>query len=731
MASFSPRTFSDVIALEAREPQAMARTGCAASDAAGRASRGPQEEVPADAWHLSIMITRRCNMSCAHCSVESSPKIKGDPDAAELIEVLREAHRNGVRSILLTGGEPMLRENLVMEMLLECQRLGLMSTVTSNGFWGKSPERAHAVVTRFKALGMRLLTISYDRYHADFQGVEPTLNIARAAAQAKLTLNISITRTLEEDDLERIVAPFEGVPNANLRFYDVQPLGRARDFDQETLRAQSSGFCSACNAPALTDDGRITACNGPAYFAPASSVISVGALADEPLSTLMHRHRHDAILETIRTQGPQWMLGELRQMPGFESWGRAHYSGMCDICLHLNSDQAALTALRAHLEQPHLTAQRAARRMVMEASWQSELRRDEVNGLSVSRVWWHALRDLSTLDGHAAQTTLGRADLDWHAQLSQLSQCGLAGALAPVTGQAVIERWAPKFWRDQMGHCAMIEAMRTFVQRDAIVQLAQIARELGVRGTLLKGGALLALDAQTSGQLPVRACCDLDVHFHSADAPRVHARLIELGYRASADESTLNVASGHQLPPLGKGAVSIEIHQTLLPAFCGLPEATMLRTARALKAPALRGLRVMRPEAMILHAILHCSKHGWSHGMKAAHDVAWLCERFPDLNWRWLARLVARTGMKRGFWTPFTVLARELELPVPASFLRHAPDDWRARKLNRLARFHLFLTGQSPWEHNPWICHPLYACKAIIGCTARAISSACCAMCAP
>ena len=59
---------------------------------------------------LAIMITRRCNMECAHCSVESGPKAGAEgPPLFELLEAVRSAAAAGVDAVNVTGGEPMLR----------------------------------------------------------------------------------------------------------------------------------------------------------------------------------------------------------------------------------------------------------------------------------------------------------------------------------------------------------------------------------------------------------------------------------------------------------------------------------------------------------------------------------------------------------------------------------------------------------------------------------------------
>ena len=700
MPSFLARSSNSIIPLASIKSSA----GCTPITVIAPPLEG---EVPTGVRHVAIMLTRRCNMSCAHCSVESSPHIKGEPQGDELMETLRESFKHGVRSVLLTGGEPMLRENILFELLDEAQKLGMLSTVTSNGFWGKSPEKAQQIVARMKSAGVRLLTISYDRYHADYQGSEPAVNIARAATAAGLTFNVSITRTAQESDLDAIVAPFADVPAANLRFYDVQPIGRARGFEAQTLRAEVSGFCNACTAPALTDDGRVTACNGPSYFADKVSPLILGSRNEEKLETLLRRHREDAILEAIRVHGPQWLLGQLQTLPGFESWARPRYGGMCELCLHLNSDERVTAALRAHLAQPRLQAEFAARRQVIAAVRRDELSREKVNNLGAAHIWWRAALDPTSLDESDVGTILSRADLDWSAQLVYLSQCGLAGPLLPILDHPEIVRWAPQFFRDRMRQQAMLDAMRALSQRDALRDVAASARAENATGILFKGSALIAQNAEAKRPMPLRSCCDLDIYFAPDAASRVHARLIQAGFVACASDLKVEFSRRHQLPPLRRGAVVIEIHQTLLPAFCGLPERAMRRGARRLKNPELRGLRALAPEAALLHNMVHCSKHGWTHGLKSAYDVVWTLRNCPQLNWHWLGRLAARTGMKRGFWAPLVVLTDELELPVPAWFVARAPRDARQSKLQKLVKRYLW-SAHAPFQHNPWIVHPVY-----------------------
>ena len=115
-------------------------------EAMASCTRGVGEPEPARAF--AIMLTRRCNMTCAHCSVQSGPKIREEPSDDELVSRVHAAADAGLRSVQITGGEPMLREKLVFRILSVAKKRGLTSTLSSNGFWGRRQPAAWRKVGR-------------------------------------------------------------------------------------------------------------------------------------------------------------------------------------------------------------------------------------------------------------------------------------------------------------------------------------------------------------------------------------------------------------------------------------------------------------------------------------------------------------------------------------------------------------------------------------------------------
>ena len=577
----------------------------------------------------------------------------------------------------------MLRLPVLVRLLRECRRLGVRTAITSNGFWGRNRIQVRRYLRALTRAGLSGLTVSYDRYHAEFQGPNPILAIARAAEGGPIPLRINLVRGTDEAELADVVASLGASRGARLGVYDLQPVGRARALPASMHRGEVEGLCTACSVPAITDDGRVVACNGPSYFESSESPLVLGSLRHESFAELLDRHRRDPILDTIRTRGPAGLRDQLQRIPGFEHFPfRARYAGICDLCHHVTRDAPAVAALRDRLGRPDAVATRLATWQVIEGNrQQGTLSVSHVNGIGACRVFLAAACNGPTGLGHAAERILGRADLDYRGLADYLKGCGLARPLLPVLDTPELTRWAPRFFLDALRSHAMSDGFRELVQREVIQRVAGALRDLGGRGVLLKGTALLLRKAS---DLPPRATTDVDILVEPRLAPLLRAHLLERGFEGASEAGP---SAEQHLEPIFYQGMAVEIHTRIMPPFWGLPETEMLAGVRTLDDTDV--LATLSPEAMLLHAGTHASAAFFSFGLKTAWDVLTILRTDPDLDWERLAALANASRAPRGFWIPTRVLAEELGLPVPASFLRHAPVD-RALRAATVARHRLF-----------------------------------------
>jgi radical SAM protein with 4Fe4S-binding SPASM domain len=86
----------------------------------------------------SVELTWRCNLRCAHCYItgaESWPEIRRSQKeltTAEFCQLLDQIADAGCLYLLLTGGEPLVREDL-WEIYLHAKRRGMLITLFTNG----------------------------------------------------------------------------------------------------------------------------------------------------------------------------------------------------------------------------------------------------------------------------------------------------------------------------------------------------------------------------------------------------------------------------------------------------------------------------------------------------------------------------------------------------------------------------------------------------------------------
>jgi cyclic pyranopterin phosphate synthase len=63
--------------------------------------------------NLRISLTPTCNLSCIYCHKEGEKSPGNQISAGEIAEVLRVAAVFDIRSVKFTGGEPLLRPDLL------------------------------------------------------------------------------------------------------------------------------------------------------------------------------------------------------------------------------------------------------------------------------------------------------------------------------------------------------------------------------------------------------------------------------------------------------------------------------------------------------------------------------------------------------------------------------------------------------------------------------------------
>jgi len=83
--------------------------------------------------HISWNTTKKCNLYCKHCYRESGPeKMDDELSTEEGKKLLDQIVKAGMKVIVLSGGEPMIRDD-IFELINYAKSIGMTVLMGSNG----------------------------------------------------------------------------------------------------------------------------------------------------------------------------------------------------------------------------------------------------------------------------------------------------------------------------------------------------------------------------------------------------------------------------------------------------------------------------------------------------------------------------------------------------------------------------------------------------------------------
>jgi radical SAM protein with 4Fe4S-binding SPASM domain len=190
-------------------------------------------------YNLFWETTLRCNAKCKHCGSRAGEDchVEDELTTEEIKNVFQSiANKYDAKKILIniTGGEPLLRQDLFDVMDFAHNKLGYMWGMTTNGML-----MTDDIIQKMKDTGMRTISVSLDgmqESHDKFRGVPGSFNKiienmnklkeARFLNYAQITTVINKLNINELDELYELMKKLEV---DSWRIVNMDPIGRAQD----------------------------------------------------------------------------------------------------------------------------------------------------------------------------------------------------------------------------------------------------------------------------------------------------------------------------------------------------------------------------------------------------------------------------------------------------------------------------------------------------------------------
>jgi GTP 3',8-cyclase len=190
---------------------------------------------------LRISVTDRCNLRCVYCMPEVGMTFQ--PPAAlltfdEIVRIAEVAFDLGVTSLRLTGGEPLVRKNLVA-LVSRLSKVGFKDLSLTTNAMLLAP-----LVPALADAGLKRVNISCDslrpdrfkalRRRGDLATVLHAMDAVEAAGLSPLKINVVILRGQNDDEVIDF-AEFARRTGRVVRFIEFMPLDAQGTWDKTQL----------------------------------------------------------------------------------------------------------------------------------------------------------------------------------------------------------------------------------------------------------------------------------------------------------------------------------------------------------------------------------------------------------------------------------------------------------------------------------------------------------------
>ena len=258
-----------------------------------------------DITYLRISVTDKCNLRCRYCMPEEGVCKKSHADMLtedEIIQAVEAAAALGIRKIRITGGEPLIKKNIVSI----CRRTAVVEGIkevclTTNGIL--LPQLAKDL----KAAGVKRINLSLDTLDPEkythitrigkLENFQAGLEAAFEAGFEKIKVNAVLIGGFNEDEIIPLTNLTKEYP-LDMRFIELMPILNSDEFGEaayvpysrvleklpEAVPVEPDGgvaklyrlpnakgniglispinahFCGECNRLRLTQDGKLKPC---------------------------------------------------------------------------------------------------------------------------------------------------------------------------------------------------------------------------------------------------------------------------------------------------------------------------------------------------------------------------------------------------------------------------------------------------------------------------------------
>lgn len=301
--------------------------------------------------YVRLSVTDRCNCRCQYCMPADGVPMCTHSDLLsfeEMVEIVKAAASLGCTKVRITGGEPLVRRNIVELCRMVSHVEGITEVVMTTNATRLAP-----IAEDLRAAGVSRLNISLDTFRPErYHDITRTGTLddalagtaaSRAAGFGPLKINCVLMGGVNDDEIPDFVALARDEP-IQVRFIELMPMGECADWPRARfmsddvvlertpelqpcgmhgvaevyrgpnykgsvglIRAVSHKFCSGCDRIRITSDGRLKPCLHSAQEVPLRGLHDQELVDALSTGILMKPAHHNLVPGVISSATPRDM----------------------------------------------------------------------------------------------------------------------------------------------------------------------------------------------------------------------------------------------------------------------------------------------------------------------------------------------------------------------------------------------------------------------------------------
>lgn len=283
---------------------------------------------------VCVVLTRKCNANCDICCLECSGKIEESVDIKKIINVITDLkEREAIRTVGITGGEPFLYFEELLNLLSEFKKMGMSVTFTSNGYWGSSYQNAFEKLDQLKKAGVTFFTLSVDDFHQKYVSYSAIRNIVEIAKKLNMKVIINTVSTKKSKRLKGVLELLQdSLMNCSLIELPCIPVGHAalRISEEDFIYREEieEGRCESINFFTIMSNGDVYPCCSEAGMTPATCM---GNIYQNSVEQLLKNFYNNTICCLLADKGPAHIYNTFLDSSD-KAKLRNKFVNACDMC---------------------------------------------------------------------------------------------------------------------------------------------------------------------------------------------------------------------------------------------------------------------------------------------------------------------------------------------------------------------------------------------------------------